>query len=151
MRSVLCSASTGVIILGNLSEIQTGKLAEKVADIYLSKVMKPAEAKKESNGGETDSSDSGKEEQQVIDPDDLYEYMGDYFSDELQVTYRIYVENGSVYVRIGYNPGINLEAAKKDTLGGIGISMMFERDRKGEITGFNLNAGRVKNLRFVRK
>ncbi len=139
-----------MIILGNLSEFQPGKLAEKVAEIYLSGLMKPVEILN-NNSEISDTSDAGNDERHLTDQIDLDEFQGDYFSSELLTNYTIYREDGNLFVRAAYNPWLNLEVVKKDVLGGTGIFLEFKRGRNGEITGFRLNAGRVKNLKFVKR
>ncbi|MBN1291454.1 MAG: beta-lactamase family protein [Candidatus Latescibacteria bacterium] len=138
-----------VIILCNLGDMQPGDLAEKVADFYLSGEMKPAETAIK-NGGRKENTDSdGGDHAEIID--DIHEYPGEYYSDELRVTYTIYIEDDHPFVSIGYNPGINLETVEKNTFKGDGISLLFDRNRNDEITGFTMNAGRVKNLKFIKK
>jgi hypothetical protein len=49
---------------------------------------------------------------------------------------------------------INCRRAKrkrKDAFSGPGMKGVIQRNKAGEISGFVLDAGRVKNLRFVRK
>ena len=138
-----------VIILCNLGDMSPGELAEKVADLYLSDTMKPVETA-ENNGGQKENADSGSEDNSGIG-ENMHTYLGEYYSDELRITYTIYIEDSQPFVCIGYNPGINLKITEKDTLKGDGISLLFERNKKGEITGFTMNAGRVKNLKFVKK
>ena len=84
----------------------------------------------------------------------LSEYVGDYRSDEIQVNYRIVLEGGRLYLRhenefkdIPKNP---LEATVSDGFMVRGIGIQFTRDPQKRVASFTLNAGRVKNIRFVK-
>jgi hypothetical protein len=82
----------------------------------------------------------------------LVEYSGEYFSDELNVTYSLKVEGEKLYFMLPGTPKTDLAPSVKDafrTTGG--LSFIFQRDRANRISGFVLSAGRVRNLRFVRK
>ncbi len=88
-------------------------------------------------------------------PAQLAEYTGDYRSDEVQVTYRIALENGKLFLRhenefkdVPKNP---LEPTTSDAFFVQGIRLRFSRDALKRVSAFTLNAGRVKNIRFVKK
>ena len=88
-------------------------------------------------------------------PAQLAEYTGDYRSDEVQVTYRIVLESGKLFLRHeneykGY-PKNPLEPTTSDTFFVQGTSLRFTRDARKQVSAFTLNAGRVKNIRFGRK
>ena len=86
----------------------------------------------------------------ALDAAKLAEYAGDYRSDEAEVTQTWKVEKGELAVYVGYRRLGVLEPTYKDgfTRGGSVIDMM--RDQKGRITGFLVQSGRVRNLRFTR-
>lgn len=88
-------------------------------------------------------------------PAQLAGYTGDYRSDEVQATYRIVLENGKLFLRhenefkdFRKNP---LEPTTRDAFFVQGISLQFTRQARKRVSAFTLNAGRVKNIRFVRK
>ncbi|WP_194774526.1 serine hydrolase domain-containing protein [Pararhodonellum marinum] len=79
---------------------------------------------------------------------DLIDYTGSYYSQELDVTYHIELENGVLMARIGNNPSTmacSISEIDQFTLG-LGL-LRFERTA-GVISGFLLDSGRVKNLKF---
>ena len=78
-------------------------------------------------------------------------YAGVYHSDELQVTYTIALDEGQLSLRIQSNPPFELLVMKQDEAGAEVGSMAFERDAEGIVTGFVLQSGRVRNLRFVKR
>jgi hypothetical protein len=84
-------------------------------------------------------------------PGQLKEYRGDYYSDELQVTFRLALKEGKLHFVHKNAPELPLQPTLKDkfTLGGYRIN--FIREEENKLTGFILDAGRVKNLRFDKK
>jgi hypothetical protein len=85
-----------------------------------------------------------------LDSAKLAEYAGDYRSDEVEVTQTWKVEKGQLVAYAGYRRLGVLEPSYKDgfTRGGNVIDMV--RDGRGRITGFTVEAGRVRHLRFTR-
>jgi len=80
--------------------------------------------------------------------DQMKEYVGNYYSDELLVTYKLVLEEGKLYAQVRKRPRIELEFTEKDTCSGGRFKCVFERTEGGKIIGFSLDAGRVKNLKF---
>jgi CubicO group peptidase (beta-lactamase class C family) len=86
-----------------------------------------------------------------LSPSQLAEYAGTYYSDELDVIYTLSADGEALVAAIGlrgvkrkFSPGI------ADVFSGQGVELIFARE-SNRISGFNLNAGRVKGIRFVRK
>ncbi len=84
-------------------------------------------------------------------PEELEEYAGEYSSEELEATYRVALEGGKLYFRHKNAPTVALQPTVRDHFRVRGLSVAFARDREGKVAGMSLNAGRVKNIRFVRK
>lgn len=82
-------------------------------------------------------------------PAELAAYAGAYFSEELQTTYRLAVENGALTVHRRGGEPTALRPLVRDEFSA-GPTLRFVRDASGAVTGFLLDAGRVRNLRFVR-
>lgn len=81
--------------------------------------------------------------------DELAAYTGAYFSEELQTTYRFSVENGALTMHFRGGDPIPLRPLIRDEFTA-GLTLRFVRDASGTVTGFALDAGRVRNLRFTR-
>lgn len=85
----------------------------------------------------------------------LQEYVGDYFSEEVQVTYKVVIEDGKLFLRHANRhrdyPEDPLEPTLKDMFVVASFALNFSRNEKSEVTAFILNAGRVKNIRFIKK
>jgi CubicO group peptidase (beta-lactamase class C family) len=139
-----------VIILSNLSSINTTKLARQVADIYLAELIQEK--------AELKTADQIKPLPKTkpfhpVEPtqEKLKEYEGDYYSDELGVTFKLALREGKLYFAHRNAPRGALQPTLKDrfVLGNWNVS--FKRDGEKKIAGFSLDAGRVRNLEFAKK
>jgi CubicO group peptidase (beta-lactamase class C family) len=85
-----------------------------------------------------------------LDPAKLAEYAGDYRNDEVEATQTWKIEDGKLVMYVGYRKLGELEPSYKDgfTRGGSVIDIV--RDKRGRITGYLVEAGRVRHLRFTR-
>ncbi len=86
---------------------------------------------------------------------ELKEFTGEYFSPEIQVTYRIELEDHKLFLR-HENPHKDypknpLETTFKDRFQVAHIGLYFFRNERDEIASFTMNAGRVRNIRFYKK
>jgi CubicO group peptidase (beta-lactamase class C family) len=85
----------------------------------------------------------------------LEEYTGMYFSEELQVTYRVELKDGKLFL-VHENshkdyPDSPLEFMLRDNFIISSMRIQFLRNDKNRVESFAVNAGRVKNIRFVKK
>jgi len=146
-----------VACLCNLGSAGSTTRAHRVADIYLASLMKPKEEKKK------ESKDEERQKGEVrLAKEQLHEYLGDYFSDELRVAYRLEAAEGKLrppiglpsgaFVSLGNGPQDYLRATGRDAFefGNTGIAIHFRRDAEHRVTGFMLDAGRTRGLKFVR-
>jgi CubicO group peptidase (beta-lactamase class C family) len=82
----------------------------------------------------------------------LNEYAGNYYSEELNVTYTLFVEGGKLTLRRRRSKNMPLDptftdAFMRDDLG----LLRFTRNGQNRVSGFLLTAGRVRRLRFERR
>lgn len=86
--------------------------------------------------------------------EELMAYTGRYFSPELDVFYKLELQDSTLTLRIRNTNKIELSCIKEDVYKGdvffIG-EMAFQRDKGGQVTGFELSNGRTKGIRFERK
>ncbi|HEX2206495.1 MAG TPA: serine hydrolase domain-containing protein [Longimicrobium sp.] len=82
-------------------------------------------------------------------PEELAAYAGRYFSEELQTTYTLAVEYGALVLHRRGGEPTPLRPLVRDEFSA-GPTLRFVRDASGAVTGFMLDAGRVRNLRFTR-
>ncbi len=81
----------------------------------------------------------------------LKEYAGEYYNDELPVTYKLAVEKGSLFFKHKNAPKGALKAMDRDKFTGPWFNIEFVRDKRKRIKGFVLAAGRAANIEFVKK
>jgi len=81
----------------------------------------------------------------------LAEYVGSYFSEELETIYHLRIENGGLQFVIKNGPGRPLQPTFRDGFIGDGVQFEFMRDAQGKVVGFTLGGGRIRNLIFTRQ
>ena len=80
----------------------------------------------------------------------LGDFSGDYYSKELDIVYHFHVENNKLKLVVRTNDPVELKTAKEDHFTYRGNLFRFKRNN-GSVTGFELDAGRIKNLKFGKK
>jgi CubicO group peptidase (beta-lactamase class C family) len=86
----------------------------------------------------------------ILPPAKLAEYAGDYRSDEVDATHTWKVEKGQLVLYVNDRRLGVLEPSYRDGFTRGGNVIDVERDAKGRIVGFVVEAGRVRHLRFTR-
>ena len=133
-----------VILLGNISTFKSTAMAKKVADVYLDDAMEPITKVKADK-----TSESAQEAAPYI-AKELDNYIGTYYSEELDVDYKISKKNDSLFLNVKYSEPLALKPTKTDTFSYEYLKLVFTRDGKNKITGLVVNAGRVQNLNFAK-
>ena len=80
----------------------------------------------------------------------LEEYSGDFYSTELDMTYTLYVGDGTLKLQVGLNDPVDLRIDDTDRFTSREVLYRFTREN-GRISGFEMDAGRVKNIRFEKE
>ena len=139
----------GVVILCNLDTFNPLHLAERVADIYLADVLAPVETTEPDKALE---SNEGVESEPLV-PEQLTEFEGDYYTEELDTTYTISVHGNQLVAQHIRHDDILLTYAEDYFLGDAWFfsEVRFTRDETGRVIGFRLTGNRVRNLYFERK
>lgn len=83
-------------------------------------------------------------------PAELEAYAGAYYSEEIDMTYTVFVEGGKLKVRFRPAQRFELAPVYADAFGGGENILRFTRNEAGSVDGFRVNAGRVRHLRFIR-
>lgn len=133
-----------VVILSNHGSANPAELARQVAEVYLSDDMEPPAA--------AGSPDPPAEEIPPPSPT-LADFTGTYTSEELDTTYRLFVEDGRLIARHQRHPDMVLTPSADDAFSAdtwFFGQVRFERDADGVITGMRVSNGRVRNLLFER-
>jgi CubicO group peptidase (beta-lactamase class C family) len=148
-----------VACLCNRGDANTTRRTHQVADIYLGSQMKPKEEKKEA-GRERETAEK---KEIPMTAEQLRAYAGDYWSEELGVTYRLGVVEGKLKVvslldGSGFKHAVTLPnnsfgATARDEfeLGKTPVLIRFQRDSHEAISGFELDAGRTRGMIFTRR
>ena len=114
-----------VVILSNLGSFDPYRLATRVADVFL--------------------------EDQF---ESLAEFAGDYFSEELDTTYTIVMQENKLMAKHSRHDDISLTYQNTDQFEGDKWwfrEVQFVRNQRKRVTGFQLTGGRVRNLQFDKR
>lgn len=134
-----------VMVFRNFAQSNPKNLALQVADLYLKDAFE-----KESDAAT--NADEPIESQEFASPNyevsDLKEFVGAYFSPELNTTYEAVLKDGKLTLTHARAEDIPVSVVKSDKFRGGYYSFKFERNDKQQITGFRISSGRVKNLWF---
>ena len=134
-----------VICLCNRADSNPSQLARRVADIYLEDKLSPPEDRDRRRRG------AGEEEEGIeLGAQAIAELAGDYYSEELDVVYAVRQAGEGLEVSVAGQELLPLLAIEPDVLRAQFLTLRFERNTAGAVSGFQLDAGRVKNLRFTR-
>jgi CubicO group peptidase (beta-lactamase class C family) len=133
-----------LILLANFSSIDPTKLCHKIADIFLEKYFTEPPLIE---------SQVGSEKEQRIDHKPrlkgLTDYTGNYYSDELLVTYKLKDINGRLFFAQKKPPTQKpLQLVSEGTFAFEDYILKFTRDSQGKISGFSIDADRSKNIFF---
>ncbi len=139
----------GVVILCNLDTFNPLSLAEKVADLYLADVLAPVETSEPEKATEPDESIKSE----PLSPEQLKEFEGDYYTEELDTTYTIVRNEDGLVAQHRRHDVIVLTYTDGHFLGDAWFfpEIHFIRDDTESITGFRLTGNRVRNLYFQKK
>ncbi|MBW4624504.1 MAG: beta-lactamase family protein [Brasilonema octagenarum HA4186-MV1] len=82
----------------------------------------------------------------------LVDFTGEYYSQELDATYRISIEDGELLLNRRNSLRETLKPINKDLLKGTDLTLQFVRDDFHQVTEFSLRVegGRVINIQFVK-
>ena len=131
-----------IVVLSNLSTFNTGGIVRKIADIYLADQFTESPAPRQRQRRQEE-----RPEPITLSFSQLQEYDGDYYSDELDVTYAFEVEDKNLVLKLLETSNI-LIPYSTDSFGWGRRRLNFTRDREERIIGFVLQSGQVQNLGF---
>jgi hypothetical protein len=84
--------------------------------------------------------------------EELAEYAGTYYSEELDTVYTVSLENDRLVAFGKTTPKRPLMPTYRDGFTTLsGAKFDFNRDGQGRISGFTVQAGRIRNVRFIRQ
>ena len=134
-----------VIILANRDDANPTGKSYQLADILLKdKLVEPKSVEKKTTAKNVQPS------KPILPTVKNGDFVGSYYSQELDVFYAIAEEGDQLKVKIPATKAIELVIDGVDRFIADGIVFRFSR-RDGKVVGFELDAGRVNNLSFVKK
>ena len=140
---------TSVTVLCNLSAARPRALAREVADIILEGELGPRQEPAERRSRPVLFRGSSSEEYEPF-PEELEELSGDYYSEELGVTYRLRVRYGGLRIDEPAPLASHLVPEGRDTYRLGEVVLRFLRDDSGDVKELRLDAVRALDLRFER-
>lgn len=141
-----------VIALSNRADFD-GSTAMQIAEIYLGDRMGPAPATAKPA---SKPAPAAKTAPVALAESQLREFAGEYVCQELlDARYRAIIANGKLMIRSRNIPDLPLDPARTDRFlisgpGWGGISLEFVRGAGKTVTGFTVNAGRMRGVVFVK-
>jgi hypothetical protein len=82
--------------------------------------------------------------------EELAEFEGRYFSEEIEAFYTVTLEEEALVLRQWRIDDIRLSPEEEDTFAGNALTVSFERDRNRRVIGFYLSNVRTRDVRFER-
>jgi CubicO group peptidase (beta-lactamase class C family) len=152
-------AGLSIAISCNADSANPGNLAQRVADHYLADQLGPESGDEEPGAGQQVADTAS--EPPALSSDQLAEFVGAFFAPELDATYRFAVVDGGLVVRIEQEPPLEVAMVADDRFefrfhphgwsGPQPVSLEFDRNRTGAITGFGLSSGSERGIVFERR
>lgn len=140
-----------VIATCNLGTIEPGPIARQIAEIYIGNRMTQPAVAAAARRPRTMPSTA------PLDPAEANRLAGDYYSEELDVTYRLVLADGGLVLRRPNAPDAKLQATGHDTYVAAGnamasqLALQFDQAGNAPPQSFTVEAGRVTNIKFRRR
>ncbi len=144
-----------VVILANVSDFTPTEMAYKVADIMLAEAFEEEEpiastAPRDESSQETEEEITQSRNIASVPMIRFDDYVGSYYSEELDVAYVISLDQNQLMLKIGNNELGQVNVDGRDKLSTQYLKLSFER-KNDKISGFTLDAERVTNLTFKKE
>jgi len=138
-----------VLATCNLGAINPGPLVQQVAEVYLGSKMGPAPERQMAGRRQRDVTQAATP---TLGAAELAAYAGDYYSVEVDATYHVAVVDGELVLSAHHIASQKLTPSALDTFrAAAGTTLHIERAAGQAPTAFTVEAGRVRNIRFVRR
>lgn len=137
-----------VAVLCNVANANPVGLGRQVAGLLLR--LPEGTAQAQQGGGPGQGRGAATSEARFTTP--LAAFAGSYYSDELDVTYVVSVDDSVLAVQVRGGPKARLTRSSDDSFARSGTgSLRFTKGRNGRVDGFVMSAGRVQNLKFIKR
>ena len=134
-----------IYVLCNRADANPMALSHRVGEAVLGERMEPGRESEEPGRG-------GREPVDTLDagPGQLRPYVGDYYSDVLDATYRVRRQGDALRLVVGNWLDGPMAMVERDTFRRGPLTLRFNRSTDGRVTGFEVDAGRVRGIGFER-
>jgi len=140
------SERLGVVVLSNAGNANPARVALAITDAYLGETTPVTQTPPPQQPPQTQpAAPSWK-----ASFEDLKAYDGEYYSPELNVSYRIEARGDTLFLQQNRLGEGRLLPVERDVFRA-NRTYRFERSATGAVTGFRVTGGRVRNLHFVRR
>jgi len=140
-----------VVCLCNLGTARPSRRANQVAEVFLGSQMIAAKPAATAADQEDDNPQKPKRVLSLT-ADQLKKFEGNYWSDELQIMYRLSIENDAFLLRIRNLPPRKLAAVADNEFQITDVGVTLKMTASGDtINGFVLDAGRTRGMRFDKR
>lgn len=141
-------ANLSIAVLCNVANANPVALGRQVAGVLLRLPEQAAQAQQ--GGGPGQGRPAAAGEGRITTA--LATFAGSYYSDELDATYLVTVQDTALAIQVRGGPKMTLTRSADDTFVRRGAgSLRFTKGRNGRIDGFVMSAGRVQNLKFIKR
>jgi len=136
-----------VLATCNLGSINPQALAEQVAEVYLASKMGPRPERQMAGRRDRAVALAAQPSAAELSP-----YAGDYYSSEVDAVYHLAVVDGALVLTAHHIPAQKLESIDTDQFRTpSGLTLHFEGTGTAARNAFTIEAGRVRNIRFMRR
>lgn len=144
------SLQTGLAVLCNQLEISPFQLIRRVADVVLSAQMSNPAPTAAGMAVARAPDAAAPRPTGPVDSATAVRYVGEYWSPELDVLYRVQFDSEGLRLRIGMREPLPVRIAHADTLLLPGVALVMHPSAGGPPAGFTVNTGRVRGVEFQR-
>lgn len=139
-----------ISVFSNLAQFNPGGLSFAVADVYLADQLKPEPP---SAQAPPPAQTVASTEEKKFDPTtvNLADFVGRYYSDEVETAYTFNVVNDTLRAQHQRHPDRKLAPRKENEFSAPFLgTIAFTRGKDGKVNGMKVSNGRVRNLWFER-
>lgn len=138
---------TTIIILANSPDLEPPILTNQIAEIVLSNKLTPRTSSEKRKGNDNLENKPPSETPKEI----MEALVGDYYSQELNFKYQIFIKEGNLACKIGNNKMMQLQYINKDLfMVDEYVSLIPKWEKENLISSFSLSVGDSKNIWFKR-
>ena len=134
------------VALSNLGSFSPEQVTRKIADLCLADHFTEAQVSVRDEPVPDRTAPT-----RALSASEMAAYLGEYYSDELEVIYRLRERDGELHLTINALSGtVRARAADHLRWSAGGAEFLFTRDPSGEISGFSVQAESVRGLQFTK-